>query len=140
MFAEFFLEPYQRIYRYWRERGVQLIVHHSDSYAATLVPAMIEMGVDVWQGVLKSSDIPSLVKEHGGKMAFMGGIDNSIVDVRGWTEELVEREVGEMCASCGPLYFVPCWTVGDDRAESGQPGLQDAIDRAIDACSRKMLL
>ena len=23
--------------------------HHSDSYAATLVPYMIEMGVDIWQ-------------------------------------------------------------------------------------------
>ena len=31
--------------------GVDVIVHHSDSYAATLVPYMIEMGIDVWQGV-----------------------------------------------------------------------------------------
>ena len=26
-------------------------MHHSDSYAANLVPFMIEMGIDIWQGL-----------------------------------------------------------------------------------------
>ena len=36
MFDEFITPAYKKIYGYWRERGVELIVHHSDSYAANL--------------------------------------------------------------------------------------------------------
>jgi uroporphyrinogen-III decarboxylase len=43
MFADFFLEPYKQIYGYYHDHGVELIFHHADSYAATLVPYMIEM-------------------------------------------------------------------------------------------------
>ena len=53
MFAEFFLEPYKQIYGYYHDHGVELVFHHSDSYAATLVPYMIEMGIDVWQGCME---------------------------------------------------------------------------------------
>jgi hypothetical protein len=66
---------------------VELVVHHSDGYAATLVPAMIEMGIDVWQGCFSTNDIPDLIKKYGGKISFMGGIENHLVDFEGWTEE-----------------------------------------------------
>ena len=54
MFREFFLPAYKKVYGFWKANGVQLIIHHSDSYAATLVPMMIEMGIDIWQGAMKS--------------------------------------------------------------------------------------
>ncbi len=47
MFEEFLLEPYKRIYGYYKNHGVELIVHHSDSFGETLVPYMIEMGIDI---------------------------------------------------------------------------------------------
>ncbi|MCF0120900.1 MAG: uroporphyrinogen decarboxylase, partial [Oscillospiraceae bacterium] len=50
MFEDFLVEPYKQVYGYYKDHGVELIVHHSDSYGATIVPAMIEMGIDVWQG------------------------------------------------------------------------------------------
>ena len=46
MFEEFILPSYKKIYGYYKSHGVELIVHHSDSYAATLVPYMIDMGID----------------------------------------------------------------------------------------------
>ncbi|HCX64390.1 MAG TPA: uroporphyrinogen decarboxylase, partial [Eubacteriaceae bacterium] len=46
MFDEFFLPAYKKIYGFYKENGVELIVHHSDSYAANLVPQMIDMGID----------------------------------------------------------------------------------------------
>ncbi|MBQ3301624.1 MAG: hypothetical protein IJH04_05730, partial [Eggerthellaceae bacterium] len=58
MFAEFFLEPYKEVYGYYKERGVECIMHHSDSYGETIVPYMIEMGIDIWQGVMNTTDIP----------------------------------------------------------------------------------
>ena len=38
MFRTFFLEPYKKIYIYWKQHGAELVIHHSDSFAATLVP------------------------------------------------------------------------------------------------------
>ena len=48
-FEEFILPAYKKIYGHWKENGV-LIVHHNDAYSANLVPYMIEMGIDIWQG------------------------------------------------------------------------------------------
>ena len=42
MFDEFLLEPYKKIYGFWKANGVEVIVHHSDSYVADLIPSMIE--------------------------------------------------------------------------------------------------
>ncbi len=60
-------------------------MHHSDSYAATLVPYMIDMGVNIWQGVMRVNDIPALIEKYGDKISFMGGLDSTVVDVPNWT-------------------------------------------------------
>ena len=73
MFDEFILPAYEKIYGYWKANGVQLIIHHSDSYGANLVPSMIRMGIDIWQGCMYGNNIPELVKKYGGKSSFQGG-------------------------------------------------------------------
>ena len=93
MFAEFLVPAYKKLYGFYKENGVELIVHHSDSYAANLVPHMIEIGIDIWQGVLSTNNIPELIEKYGGKISFMGGIDNGKVDFEGWTPELIAQEV-----------------------------------------------
>ncbi|MBQ9828491.1 MAG: uroporphyrinogen decarboxylase, partial [Lachnospiraceae bacterium] len=37
MFEEFFLEPYQQIYGYYKSHGCELAIHHSDAYGANIV-------------------------------------------------------------------------------------------------------
>ena len=59
---------------------MEYIVHHSDSYAATLVPSMIEMGVDVFQGCMETNRVDELIKKYGDKISFMGCIENADVD------------------------------------------------------------
>lgn len=72
MFEEFFLEPYKLVYGYYKSHGVEVLIHHSDTYAATLVPYMIEMGVDIWQGCLgRANELPKLVDQYGDKITFM---------------------------------------------------------------------
>ena len=112
MFEEFFIEPYKRIYGFYKEHGVKYIIHHSDSYAATLVPYMLEMGIDVWQGVMTTNNIPELIEKYGGKISFMGGIDSAKVDFPEWTPEIVKNEVRRICDENGKLYFIPCTTQG----------------------------
>ena len=81
MFAEFYVPAYKKVYGYYKEHGVQVIVHHSDSFAATLVPYMIDMGIDIWQGVMNSNNIPELIKQyawsdqlHGRHRECQGGL------------------------------------------------------------------
>jgi hypothetical protein len=113
MFEEFFVEPYKKIYGYYHEHGVELIVHHSDSFGANLVPYMIEMGIDVWQGPMRSNNVPELVKQYGDKITFMGDIDNKDVDFSGWTQADSEKAVRRSIESVNSMTgYIPCITQG----------------------------
>jgi uroporphyrinogen-III decarboxylase len=136
MFEEFFVPAYKKIYGYYKANGVELMIHHSDSYAANFVPFMIEMGVDIWQGVMESNNTPELVKKYGGQISFMGDIDSGAVDLPDWTDEKIYPHVEEACERCGKLYFIPCQTQGGDW--SSYPGVYDSISKAIDEVSKKM--
>ena len=134
MFAEFFLEPYKEVYGYWKSRGVELIAHHSDSYAETLVPYMIEMGIDVWQGVMTTNDMPKIIKEYGDKITLMGGINSASVDYDGWTKDVVDAEVKRACDWCGPYHFIPGASQG--LGVSTFPGMYDYMQESIDNYSK----
>jgi hypothetical protein len=136
MFEEFFLEPYKKWYGYYRQRGVQLIVHHNDAYSANLVPFMIEMQMDIWQGCTTSNHVRELIEKYGGKISFMGDIDNGLVDREDWNRELVEKHVRRACEENGKHYYIPCITQGGKG--SVYDGVYDAITVAIEKMSREM--
>jgi uroporphyrinogen-III decarboxylase len=136
MFEEFILPAYKKIYAYYKDNGVELIVHHSDSYAANLVPYMIEMGVDIWQGVMTTNNTPELIKKYGTQITFMGDIDSGVVDFPAWTPEIVAREVERACKNCGKLYFIPCLTQGLNF--SSFPGVYECTTEMIDKISKEM--
>lgn len=136
MFREFYLEPYKRVYKYYHDHGVELIIHHNDSYSATLVPTMIEMGIDVWQGCMSTNNLPELVKKYGKDITFMGGIDNGRVDKADWTQEIIAEETDQLCRDCGKLYFIPCTTHGLNF--SVFPDVYPAVDKEIDKMTEEM--
>ncbi|WP_411680607.1 uroporphyrinogen decarboxylase family protein [Clostridium thailandense] len=136
MFEEFFLPAYKKIYGYYKENGVELIVHHSDSYAANLVPYMIEMGIDVWQGVMNTNNIPELIKEYGGKISFMGGLHSGLIDFPDWTPENCVKHVEEACKANGTKYFIPCLTAGLPKGYF--PNVYETVTDAINEMSKKM--
>jgi hypothetical protein len=136
MFEEFFLEPYKKWYGYYKQRGVQLIVHHNDAYSANLVPFMIEMKMDIWQGCVTTNKVSELIKKYGGKISFMGDIDNGLVDREDWNQELVAKHVRRACEENGKHYFIPCITQGGKGAVYG--GVYDAISVEIDKMSKEM--
>ena len=135
MFREFIKPAYMKIYKFYKEHGVELIIHHSDSYAATLVPDMIDMGIDIWQGVMTSNNIPELIKQYGGKITFMGGIDSAKVDYEGWTRDVIKAEVERACAECGTKFFIPNASQG--LPMSTFPGVYEALTEEIDIASKK---
>ena len=119
----------------FHSHGVELIIHHSDSYCANLVPIMIEMGIDVWQGCMHSNNVPELIKQYGGKMTFMGEIDNKQVDFDGWTYADCEKAALNAINTCGAAadgkYFIPCITQGGPGSlyDGTYKGIWDAIDK-----------
>lgn len=129
MFDEFFLDSYKELYGYYHSHGVDLVIHHSDSYAATLVPSMIEMGIDVWQGAVSNNDIPAILEQYGGQISIMGGLNSTIIDVPDWSHEVCYDAVKKVCDACGPLSFIPCQTSGVEW--STFPGVYEEVHNDI---------
>jgi len=136
MFAEFIAPSLKKIYRCYKDNGVELIVHHSDSYAATLVPQMIDMGIDIWQGCMTENNVPELVKKYGGQISFMGDLNNGILDREDTTKELIAQEVRRACRTNGKHYFIPCLTMGTPN--SIFPWVYGAVTEEIDKVSEEM--
>ncbi len=132
---EFFLKPYKRVFDHFRELGGKVVVHHSDSYAANLVPIQIEMGADIWQGPVSENNIPELIDKYGDRFIFMGGIDNAIIDRPGFTDEGVEAFVRQRIEQNGCRSYIPCQTRG--LGLSIVPGVYDSISKAIDKISHE---
>lgn len=130
MFEDFFLEPYKQIYGYYHDHGCELVIHHGDSYSANLVPTMIEMGIDIWQGCMHSNDVPALIRQYGGKISFMGDIDNKFIDFEGWTQDDCRKAARAAMDACGKNYFIPCITQGGPG--SVYPGAYKALCEEID--------
>jgi len=136
MFNEFIAPPTKKIYQCFRDNGVELIIHHNDSYSATLVPSMIDMGIDIWQGCISSNNVPELVKKYGGQISFMGDLSNGILDREDHTPELIRSEVERACRENGKLYFIPSLTMG--APNSVYTEVYDAVTAEIDRMSREM--
>lgn len=136
MLHEFLAEPYKKIYGYYKDHGVEIIVHHSDTYGETIVPFMMEVGIDIWQGVLRSTnDIPKLVDQYGGKISFMGGIETELVDKPDWSREEIDKEVDTALTEINrKKFFIPCLTSGLNV--SGYPGVYEAVSEEIEKRSK----
>lgn len=126
----FFKAPYKKLYDYLHENGV-LVIHHADSFLEPIVEDMVEIGIDIWQGVLPSNDIVSIFEKLGGRMAMMGGI-RSVIDRADATEEEIRTEVRNCLEKYGHLRnFIPGITYGGPGTifPNVEPVVIDEIDR-----------
>jgi hypothetical protein len=125
IWREFFKEPYREIYGLMKKHGV-ITMHHADSYCQPIAQDMVDVGIDIWEGILPSNDIQQIKKDTNYKLTLMGGIDASIVDRHDWTEETVRAEVARACREYheGGM-FIPCLTYGGEG--SIYEGVNDCI-------------
>lgn len=135
MFKEFIVPAYKKVYGYAKEQGM-IIVHHSDCYAANLVPSMIDIGIDIWQGVMRTNDIPALIEKYGGQISFMGGIDSALVDREDSTPESIAEIVEQTCRTNGTKYYIPGTSQGGP--ESHYPNVYETVIAEIDKMSKIM--
>lgn len=94
MFDEFFLGPYRDLIGMIKSRSPRVkVVFHSDGAVGPFLGRWAEMGVDVLHPLepLPATDFEAVKARHGGRLAFLGGID--IREAMQGDEERVEREV-----------------------------------------------
>lgn len=70
-----------------------IYMHHADCICQPIVTDMVEIGVDIWQGVIAQNDIVEIQRVTEGKLAMAGGIDGPKVDIENITEEQIRAEV-----------------------------------------------
>ena len=111
MWREFFKEPYRRFYNYFRSQGI-ITVHHADSYLVPIIDDMVEIGIQVWQGVLPENDIPALQRRLNGKLTLMGGLGAAIDRADSTPEEFLAY-TKDTLRRCGPGgHYIPSITYG----------------------------
>ncbi len=70
-----------------------MFMHHADCVCQPLVLDMVEMGIDIWQGVIPQNDIVEIQRITEGNLAMIGGIDGPKIDIENITEEEIRAEV-----------------------------------------------
>ena len=131
---EFFKDHYKRIYGYMKDHGV-IVIHHADSFCEPIVEDMVDIGIDVWQGVLPENDIVKLQKQLDGRMTLMRGIDATI-DRKDSTEEEIRADVRRACSTYGPGgHYIPCMTYG--LAGTIYPRTDEVIADEIDRYNKE---
>ncbi len=131
VWREFIKPQYVKQYQYMHDHGV-IIIHHADSFMEQIVEDMVDLHIDVWQGVIPQNDIPKIQKQLNGRMALMGGIDAAIVDRVDSTEEEIRRETRRVLEEYTPAgQFIPCITYGAPGTQmpNADKFINDEIDR-----------
>lgn len=70
-----------------------MYVHHADCVCEPIVQDMVDIGIDIWQGVIPQNDIVRIQQITDGKLPMIGGIDGPKIDVDGISEEAIRAEV-----------------------------------------------
>lgn len=107
-----------------------LFVHHADCFCEPVASDMVEMGVDIWQGVIPQNDIVKIQKETGGSLPMIGGIDGPAIDLEDISEEAIRAEVRRAIDSyCPGGRFFPGVAYGKLFIGRNQEILEDELKK-----------
>jgi len=113
--------------------GNVIFIHHSDTFLEPLIPEMIELGIDVWQGCIPQNDIVKLQKAYRGRIAFMGGIDVAKIDREDYDEAEIRSEVRRAIDTYAPHGgFIPGIPSGSALYEEVQRIYLDEVSSYAD--------
>ncbi len=133
LWREIIKPAYVKPYNYIHDQGV-LLIHHSDSFCEPIVEDMVDLHIDVWQGVLPQNDIVKIQKQLNGRMALMGGLDAAVADRADSTEEEIRGNVRHACKTYAENgCFIPSITYGTPGCINGHA--DQIIDDEIERCS-----
>ena len=58
-----------------------LFFHHADCICEPIAKDMVEMGIDLWQGVIPHNNILAIQEATEGKLAMNGGLDGPALNM-----------------------------------------------------------
>ena len=87
------IKPLQKEIAEAIHKNGMLYMHHADCICEPVAEDMVEIGVDIWQGIITQNDIVSIQKRTKGRLAMVGGIDGPKIDFENTTEEAIRTEV-----------------------------------------------
>jgi len=131
LWREFIKPNYVKQYQYLHDNGV-IIMHHADCYQEQIAEDMVDLHIDVWQGIIPQNDIVAIQKKLNGRMALMGGLDAAVIDRPDATEGDIRKETRRTLDSyCPGGHFIPCITYGGPGTiyPAGDELINDEIDR-----------
>jgi len=104
-FEKIFLPAYKRMVQAFKSVGAAKIVVHSDGNIGPILDMLIDAGIDGINPVEPKAGlhIPTLKAKYGKKLAYVGGMCNSLVLPRGTFEEIAKqtREIIEAAKDGG---------------------------------------
>ena len=105
------LKPlYKKFFGYIKSRGV-MVMAHCDCYAQDVCEDMVEIGIDIWQGVTPENDIPLIIEKTQGKLLIFGGVDMPALDYPGVKEDVVRSQIRSSLDKYGPTKrYLPIFT------------------------------
>lgn len=124
MWKELLSEPISRVCRHCKDKGIHIQIH-SCGKVESLIPAMVEAGVEHWSSCQAVNDIERLVHEYGDRMTFFGCMDTLPVRLPGVSQEEVDRLTAERIDNiCRGGCVFPL-------GNSTVPGLREAVEKAL---------
>lgn len=97
-----FIKPIEkRLCDYIHEKGM-IYEHHSCGYIQTIVPDLVEIGVDALNPLNVCNDVAWIKKNYGDKITIKGGADNQKIDRDGVSEEEIRQEVRRIMDAYAP--------------------------------------
>jgi uroporphyrinogen decarboxylase len=109
----FFKERYRSLYNMVKERG-GFVFHHSCGCIESILPDIVELGIDVLDPIQPSAnDIFQIKHDFGRQLSFMGGLDTQKWLSFGTTEEVYENtlKVLQVMADGGGYIAAPSHTI-----------------------------
>jgi uroporphyrinogen decarboxylase len=111
----FFRPRLQRVWDVYKQAGLP-VIHHSCGNVISLIPDMIEMGLDMLEPIQPVMDLDGLKREFGRHLSFWGGIDTQRILPYGTPDEVRRHttEVIDTLGAGGGLLIAPSQEIMSD--------------------------
>jgi uroporphyrinogen decarboxylase len=111
----FFRPRLQRVWDVYKQAGLP-VIHHSCGNVISLIPDMIEMGLDMLEPIQPVMDLHRLKREFGRDLSFWGGIDTQRILPYGTPDEVRRHttEVIDTLGAGGGLLIAPSQEIMSD--------------------------
>ena len=128
MWRRFFKEHYRRIFAEVHRWGKD-VMFHSCGNIASIIPDLIEVGVDVLDPMQPGPlNLAEVARQYGGKVAFSGGIDDQRLEdySPGEVRDMVRRTIDTLGRPYGNSYIVAAANAILPVGAAREPGRDDS--------------